>query len=280
MCLFIESAADRADHLRRLVEAHPQIPDTTAHVLTGAFEDSMTQMLDRIGEQNAALAPAFVMIDPFGPRGASMRLIGRVLENARSECLVSFMYEPIRRFHKEASHDPSLDELFGTPDWRRSREIADESKFKEHVHGLFSAQLKRHGARYVVSFELWRGNRHVYTLYFATGNLKGCDLMKKSIWRVDPSGGFSFRGYAEGQLTLFETNTEPLAAQLSDHFGRDWVAVELLDGFVMSDLTPFHSGHLRQKTLRRLEKEGRIEVTRPNGGKGFAAQRGVRVRFS
>ena len=39
------------------------------------------------------------MIDPFGPKGSPMNLIGRVLENDKSECLISFMYEPIRWFH-------------------------------------------------------------------------------------------------------------------------------------------------------------------------------------
>ena len=279
VCIFMESDADRLEHLRGMVAAQPPIPDTTAHVLQGAFEDSMTEILDQVEEQNATLAPSFVMVDPFGPSGAPMRLIGRVLENARSECLVSFMYEPIRRFRTNPNHGPALDELFGTREWRRCEEMSDESSAKQYLHRLFVAQLKRHGARYVIPFELWRGNRHVYTLYFATGGLKGCDLMKKSIWRIDPSGGFSFRGYARGQLMLFDADTEPLAAQLREHFGRDWVPVDDLDDFVMSDLTPFHSGHLRQKTLRRLEKEGRIDVIRPNGGGGFPPKRGVRLRF-
>ena len=74
--------------------------------------------------------------------------------------------------------------------WRRCLEIKNESERKQFLHRLFAARLKRHGARYVIPLELWKGNQHVYTLYFATGSAKGCDLMKKSIWKVDPSGGF------------------------------------------------------------------------------------------
>ena len=280
VCLFIESDAERAEHLRGVLAQEPSIRDTEVRVLQGEFDDSMSEILDHIEEQNTALAPAFVMIDPFGPKGSPMKLIGRVLANDKSECLISFMYEPIRRFHGQPEHGPSLDALFGTTTWRRCLAITSESERKQFLHGLFAAELKRHGARYVIPLELWKGNRHVYTLYFATGSLKGCDLMKKSIWKVDPSGGFSFRGYAVGQTMLFGTDTEPLADQLRERFAHDWVPVERLDDFVMSDETPYHSGLLRRHTLRRLEAEGRLEVQRPRGGTGFTANRGIRVRFT
>ena len=279
VCLFIESDGARARHLRGLIAREPAIPNTEVRVLEGEFDESMTEILDHIEEQNAALAPAFVMIDPFGPKGSPMNLIGRVLENDKSEYLISFMYEPIRRFHGEPAYGPSLDGLFGTTDWRDCLAINDETERKQFLHRLFATQLKQHGARYVIPLELWKGNRHVYTLYFATGSPKGCDLMKKSIWKVDPSGGFSFRGYAAGQTILFGTDTEPLADQLRERFAHGWVPVERLDDFVMSDETPYHSGLLRRYTLRRLEREDRLDVQRPRGGRGFTANRGVRVRF-
>ena len=65
VCLFIESDDARARHLRGLLAAEPAIPDTEVSVLRGDFDESMTEILDRVAEQNGALAPAFVMIDPF-----------------------------------------------------------------------------------------------------------------------------------------------------------------------------------------------------------------------
>lgn len=279
VCLFIESDVASANHLRGLLAREPAIPDTEFEVWHGTFDESMTGVLDYIDEQRNVLAPAFVMIDPFGPKGSPMELIGRVLENKRSECLISFMYEPIRRFHTVPEFERPLDELFGSTKWRRCLATDDEVELKQCLHRLFTTQLKKHGARYVTPLELWKGNRHIYTLYFATGNLKGCDLMKKSIWKVDPIGGFSFRGYAVGQTTLFGTDTEPLVDQLKECFGRSWVSVERLDEFIMSDETVYHSGLLRKHTLQRLERENRIDVERPKGGKGFQVNRGVRVRF-
>ena len=140
------------------------------------------------------MAPAFVMIDPFGVKGSPMRLIERILQNDKSECMISFMYEPIRRFHRQSEFKRHLDELFGTTEWKRCLDMKESDAKKQFLHNLFSKQLKRPGASYVVSFELWRGNRHIYTIYFTSNNLKGCDLMKQAIWKVEPTGSYAFQG--------------------------------------------------------------------------------------
>ena len=41
----------------------------------------------------------------------------------------------------------------------------------------------------------------------------------------------------------------------------------------------FHKGQLRQKTLRPLEKDGRISVSRPQGVREFPNGKGIKVRF-
>ena len=277
--LFMESKRDRADHLRDLLHEQAPIPNTQVDVRHGTFDDHMTAILDYIGTQNATLDPAFVMIDPFGPKGSPMELIGRVLENPKSEVLISFMYEPIRRFREQPEYERSLDELFGTSRWRDCFGFGEEAERNRFLHGLFGEQLKKHGAKFVVPFELWKGNRYIYTLYFATGDRKGCDLMKASIWKIDPSGTYAFRGYAAGQLTLFGPDTSQLEQQLRSEFGNNWTPIERVDDFVMGDQTPFHNGHLRRMTLQPLERKGAIEVSRPQGGRGFTAGKGVRIRF-
>ena len=77
--LCMESDVSRADHLRRLLESQAPTPNTTFHVLDGDFDGHMTRLLNLIDEQNATLAPSFVMVDPFGVKGSRMQLIGRVL---------------------------------------------------------------------------------------------------------------------------------------------------------------------------------------------------------
>lgn len=277
--LCIELESDRAKHLENRLKREQLPADTSYEVLRGTFDDNMSSLLDYIEEQNSALAPAFVMIDPFGVKGSRMDLIGRILQNNRSECMISFMYEPIRRFRDQPEFELHLNELFGTEKWQKCFDMTEKNESKLYLHGLFKKQLKEHGAQHVVFFELWNRNKHVYTIYFASGSPKGCNLMKQSIWKADPSGSFRLRGYAGNQGLLFDTNTEPLAAQLRKHCGDRPTPIEDIEAFVMSDETMFHTGQLRRNTLQRLEKEKRIAVTRPHGGRGFPNGKGIRVCF-
>ena len=239
----------------------------------------MRELLDYIERQNATLAPTFVMIDPFGVKGSRMDLIGRILKNAQSECMISFMYEPIRRFHEQPEFERSLNELFGTEDWQKCFDMAEERERKLYLHKLFKRQLKMFGAKYVVFFELWKGNRHEYSIYFTTGHPKGCNLMKQAVWRAEPSGSYRLSGYTGNQQMLFDASTEPLAEQLRDRFGAVPAPIEEIEKFVMSDETMFHLSQLRRDTLQRLEKEKRIVVSRPQGVRGFTNGKGITVRF-
>ena len=278
LCLFIESGHDRAQHLKTLLKQQPRESGMEYQVLPGTFDDHMTDILNYVDEQKAQLAPAFVMIDPFGVKGSPISLIERILSNEKSECMISFMYEPMRRFHQEPEFEQHLDELFGTRDWKKCLGMESDTK-KNFLHSLFSQQLKKHGAQYVVSFELWNGNRHVYTIYFASGSLKGCDLMKQAIWKVEPSGSYAFRGHA-GQIRMaVGEDMERFAKELKDEFGGELTPIEHIEEYVMGDKTIFHKGHLRRKTLQPLERDGRVTVIRPEGGRGFQNRRGIKVRF-
>ena len=276
--LFIESDKATADHLQGLLGQKQLPPDTSYEVMRGSFDMHIGELLDYISKQNASLAPAFVMVDPFGIKGNRMSLISRVLQNDKSECMISFMYEPIRRHHKGAKFASHLDELFGTDLWQKCFYMGEVDR-KKYLHDLFKKQLKVHGAKHVVSFELWKRSRHIYTIYFTSSSSKGCNLMKQAIWRADPSGNHRLGRYSSNQGQLFDTDTEPLVAQLRERFGDRLTPVEDIEAFVMSDATMFHKGHLRTKTLQPLENERIITVCRPQGGRGFAKHKGIKVRF-
>ena len=279
VCIFIEADERRARHLEQLLAQQPQIPDTTAHVLQGTFDDHVNAILDRIDQQNEQLAPSFVVIDPFGAKGSPISLVERILGNPKSECMISFMYEPIRRFHRQPELERHLDELFGTKEWQRCLAMEESDAKKRFLHDLFARQLKEHGASHVIPFEMWKGNRHVYTIYFASGSPKGCNLMKQVIWKVEPSGSYAFRGHAGQARVLFDANTDPLAKQLKSEFGNIPTPIEDIEKFVMSDRTIYHLGHLRQKTLQPLERARNISVVRPLGGRGFPSNRGIKIAF-
>ena len=56
--------------------------------------------------------------------------------------MISFMYEPIRRFHQQPELELHLDELFGTKEWQQCLEMEESDTRKQFLHGLFSKQLK------------------------------------------------------------------------------------------------------------------------------------------
>ena len=62
---------------------------TKLNVVTGSFDETMTEIFDYLDEQKSKLAPAFVMIDPFGVSGTPMSVVRRLLKNPR--CEIYFM---------------------------------------------------------------------------------------------------------------------------------------------------------------------------------------------
>lgn len=100
--------------------------------------------------------------------------------------------------------------------------------------------------------------------------------LRRSLWSPLK---YAFRSGVAGLSSLFAPDTEPLARQLREEFGTNWTTMQRIDDFVMGDRTPYHTGQLRRDTLRPLERDGRIEVRRPAGGRGFNADKGVRIRF-
>ena len=281
--LFIEKEEDRSRHLGEVLgDIKDKLPPNCNYeVINSTFDETLTEVLDTIEEQGTNLAPAFVMIDPFGVSGTPMRTIGRILKNPRSEVYVSLMYREMNRFLGHPSFSPHLDDLFGCHDWHETITLVDSESRKKVLFDLYRNQLKERGAKYVVHFELYEGQQLVYAIFFGTQHLEGCDKMKQAIWKVDPFGDFRFRGGQLGQLTLGESVTVDfglLESTLQEQFrSRGWQRIEDVEDFVKSDATDFHSGHLRRKTLSPMEKSGKVEVERPPGRRGFVP--GTRILF-
>jgi len=198
--LFIENDPRRSNRLKEVLgDLEDQLPASCNYdVITSTFDETLTDVLDYIDEQRTDLAPAFVMIDPFGVSGTPMKTIARILENPRSEVYISFMYEWINRFNSQDDFGRHLDDLFGCPDWRRGLDIAGSKRTRNFYYTLYRSQLKKNGAKYVVHFELYEGNRHVYTIFFGTQHLDGCDRMRRRSGRLIRSES---SGLEEGFLT-------------------------------------------------------------------------------
>ena len=282
--LFIEKDASRCQHLAGVLgEMEDALPSFChCRVINSTFDETLTDVLDDIEEQRARLAPAFVMIDPFGVSETPMRTVARILANPQSEVYVTFMYDFMNRFREHPNFEKHLDELFGCPDWREGVDLADSEERKNFYFGLYRNQLKKHGAEQVVHFELYEGERLVYAIFFGTKSLDGSNKMKQAIWKVTPFGDFKFRGGQLGQLTLGDALIDfgLLGKDLHEEFAsKSWQRIEDVVDFVKSDATAFHSGHLKVKTLRPMEAGGQIEVKSGTRKKMGTYPNGTLLRF-
>lgn len=281
--LFIEKEPDRADHLRAEIE--PMAAElgigVRVEILTGTFDETMTAVLQQLDEQKRHLAPAFVMVDPFGISHTPLSVIARILENPRSEVYISFMWEFFNRFKATDEFPPHLDGLFGCTDWRHAAGIPDWRRRRDFIFDLYKRQLKTAGAEHVVHFELFDQGTLVYAVFFASKHALGCDKMKAAIWKVDPFGGCAFVGGKDPAAgELFRRDLEPLKREIRDMFaGDEWRTIDELQAWIATDATDYHSGQLKS-ALRELEREGHLIGDPSSRRRAQRFPAGCRVRIS
>lgn len=276
-CVFVDNERERVDHLERLVDRVARPAGVEVNVLYGEFAGKVTSTLRSIArhQNDGGAVPSFFLIDPFGIKGVPFSALRGLLALDKSECLFTLMWDAILRFSEDNPEEYML-ELFEDSGWRG----LSGDNLKEYVYSRFEQQLRDAGAKYVLVFHLWKAGRHIYSLFFATKGIKGCDVMKQAIWKVDPTGSYTFRGAKPGQSRLALTfDHTGLRDDLRAEFGFDWVSVEQAEEFVQGDRTRFHSGHLRKETLHPLERYGIIDVARPKGGNGFPTGKEIHFRF-
>jgi three-Cys-motif partner protein len=180
----------------------------------------MKEIFDYLDEQKSKLAPAFVMIDPFGVSGTPMSVVRRLLQNPRCEIYFSLMYEWLNRFKASPEFEPHLDELFGCRDWKDLIEIQDPEERRTALYALYEKQLRDAGAKQVIHFDIFDGNRLKYSIFFASQHEVGADRMKAAIWKAAPDGGFAFHGSRTPELALVASpDFGPLKGQLHATFG-------------------------------------------------------------
>jgi len=284
--LFIERDKARAEHLAQTIkELNPGLPTNFKYeVANGTFNDEMGSVLNYLDEQKKKLAPAFVFIDPFGFSHTPFNTIARILQNPRSEILVTFMYEEINRFLAHPEQPQNYDALFGTDEWRKAIDMKQPEERRRFLHDLYLGQLRKL-AKYVRSFEMLnKGNRTDYFLFFATNGLLGLEKMKEAMWKVAPAGDYQFSDYTDalGVMPLFADKPDfpRLGKILREKFAAKEMPIEAIEEFVIVE-TPFLKTHIKRNTLAPMEDEQRIVVVASKQGrKRGTFPPGTTIRFS
>ena len=280
--VFIEKNRKRFDHLKKVINRLRVKGSIPSICKIDTYNDTFANVLPRlIASISLHRIPTFVMIDPFGVSGVGMENIRALMHHPSIEVYVSFMYEPMNRFKDQTDFESPLDDLFGCPDWRQGINITDSKARKEFFYRVYREQLKLSGARHVLHFELYEGNQLKYPLFFATKSDQGCDKMKQAMWKVAPTGGYSFRSDTLGQLS-FESKAvdfNELDCALIDQFGMDrTIAIESIEEFMCSDRVLFHSSHLKGR-LAAMEQASTIIVEKSPRKRRGAFPPGTILRF-
>jgi len=261
---FIEKDVDRAKILRKVIEERfPNLPENIKWwVYEGEeFASTIERALDELEKEGANMAPSFVFIDPFGFKGFPLRIIRRILKYPSCEVLVTFMEGFIRRFAER--NEETLNDLFETDEWKKH--LQKETPLVQ----LYERQLKeKAGAKYTLSFRMIKLGRTLYYLVFATKHIKGLEVMKEAMWRVDPRGQYKFGDLAKGQTTLFNLSSKwwyyDAARLVYQRFAGKTVSWEDIWKFVIEE-TPYV---YRAGILNKLENDGKIvRVEREDGKK-------------
>lgn len=282
--IFIESDERRAKYLESLINPLRSglPPNCNVDVINDKFDGTMNEIMDLLDEQEKNSAPSFIMVDPFGVSETPMKVIARILRNPQSEVFISFMYNYINRFRSNPEFESHLNELFGCTEWKTGIEIEDSSKRKQFYLSLYERKIRDAGANFVVHFDLFEGNRLIYSIFFGTKHILGSDRMKQAIWKVTPFGDFAFRGVHANQLTLGleETDLDTLKDLILNQFrGKGWIGIEEIQNSVSSDATDYHSGHYK-KVLRDLEQNEQIEVDENSRIRRLRYPEGTKLKIS
>lgn len=285
--IFIESDEARFEILTQNLSTRTRPSNVNVYTEHSAFEPAFSDLLAKVDGAGAVLAPAFVMIDPFGWTGFPHELIARLGRHPQSEVLVSFMYEGLNRFVGLPEQATNMDRLFGCPDWRKIADAPSAAARRDFLVELYRGQLGAAGFTYSHAFELAdAGNRTEYFLIHGTKHLDGLAEMKRAMWSADSSGQFRFSDWADArrsnQLVLF--GEEPQFDDLQQRIRvwleqRDWVDAQTdLREFVLTQ-TPYLDSHYKSQVLAPMAKDGVIEVTRPKGRRSNYWNTGTRLRL-
>jgi three-Cys-motif partner protein len=279
---FIESKEDRAENLKSVLNSM-QIPDNFKYdVIISKFDETLTQELDKLNEQNLRLAPCFAFIDPFGISDTPFSVIRRIMSFKSCEVLITFMSGSVNRFKELSINREHINKLLGTTNWNPDLFIEGENSIVNYYQERLSTV-----AEYVRSFEMKnKSNVPIYRLIFATNSYLGLQRMKESMWKVDLTGQYSYSDITDPyQKALFEIepNYNKLKKLIVDNFEGKQVTLDEIEKFVVIQ-THFRETHFKTKILANMEKANPPEVEivkcKPDRKKCTYADKRMIIRFS
>jgi three-Cys-motif partner protein len=267
--LFNDDDQARIDELQRVLEAERQRRGgawppyvVEPQVSCASFESTAQDLIDRSKAAGRRLAPVFAFVDPFGWKGLPITTLRDLLQDPGCELFVLFSYNAIQRWTTHEGTRHSLTELFGTEEFAKAPRGSGR---KAYLRDLYARQLKTVCRfPYVLDFEMVDSkNRTSYFLFYATRHLKGLELMKEAMWKVDPVDGCLFSDLTADLTPLFDGATlhaEDLQHLISTRFAGQSVRYKPIKEYVLVH-TPYPPSMIKKYALKPLQSSSVILCT-------------------
>ncbi len=224
-------------------------------VINDEFMNIAQDVLNKIEPKGATLAPAFAFIDPFGWSDIRFDLMMQIVSFDKWEILFTFMVEHISRFLNKPNTQKSLQGFFGTDKYRDFVSLSGDKRI-ESLRDLFVDQLREKGSfSHVTPFEMVsnRGKTECFLIH-GTRHIKGLQVMKDAMWKLDPTGNYQFEARWKGQEVLFGPNyIKDLKKEFIEEFKGREVSISEIENYVLTD-TLYTKNHV-VPTLKEMEKE-------------------------
>ncbi|MEU8401749.1 three-Cys-motif partner protein TcmP [Nonomuraea sp. NPDC048892] len=253
--------------VKKLKEARAPWPSNVkVQLVNKEFEASASDIITEMQRLKKQLVPTFAFVDPFGVSGLPITVIKDLLASPRCELFVNYMVDSVNRFAGAGNIDHHLKDLFGTERYKEAAALQGQPR-QQFLHNLYEEQLKSVCEfSFVQSFAMINTYGHIgYYLFYGTRDIKGLELMKDSMWKIDPGGDYRFSDRLVGQTVLFiedGVDARPLQQALRTEFAGKAVPIQQLEDFTITR-TPYKKSHLRRFALTPLERENAIQVRRP-----------------
>jgi three-Cys-motif partner protein len=259
MFLFNEGKKARYDVLEaQLKKVAEDLPDNfQIHGRNKDFADLAQELVDHRGEKS--FVPTFAFIDPFGWKGVPIDLIANLVRDKRSELFILFSFNSVNRWIGHEKQQANMLRLFGCEDYRNAEGMKPADR-KTYLAALYERQLMNLGKfAYVSKFEMIeKSGRTSYFLYHCTRSLKGLEVMRSAMWKIDPNRGCQFSDRVAGLESLYDGPLNlDLDERLMDRFAGQRLPIKKLQEFVLTD-SLFAPEHLKKPTLKPMQEDGRI----------------------
>lgn len=220
--------------------------------------------------------PILSFVDPFGYKGITLNLIDRLISNSGSDCIFFFNYNRINMaLSSNTKFDEYLNGLFGakrTQELKQQLSLLQPAQREPVVLNALIESLMENKGNYVLPFKFYSTDmlRTSHFIIFVTKHPLACKIMKQIMYTnsakdCDGVATFSLedrKNFGEGfqQISLFNRPIDDLQSDLLNKYSGMQVVVKDICDKVDCDFSNHYIGKNVKDVLKRLEKEGKIEV--------------------